>query len=79
MLPTDRRCAATGDPLRRPAWVPLTRLRGVGLNASGLVGFLKHEGMSLNHDPVFLRRAQRNEAPGMGRGGEAGASECHYS
>jgi cobalt-zinc-cadmium resistance protein CzcA len=38
---------------------------GVGLNATGLVGFLTLVGVSLNHDIVLLHRARRNEAAGI--------------
>lgn len=37
----------------------------VGLNATGLVGFLTIIGISLNHGIVLLHRAQRNETQGM--------------
>ena len=40
-------------------------ISGVGLNATGLVGFLTLIGISLNHDIVLLHRARRNEAAGM--------------
>lgn len=40
-------------------------ISGVGLNATGLVGFLTVMGISLNHGIVLLHRAQRNEAAGM--------------
>ncbi len=40
-------------------------LSGVGLNATGLVGFLTLIGVSLNHDIVLLHRARRNEAAGL--------------
>ncbi len=40
-------------------------LSGVGLNATGLVGFLAIIGIGLNHDIVLLHRARRNEKNGM--------------
>ncbi len=40
-------------------------ISGVGLDATGLVGFLTLIGISLNHDIVLLHRARRNEAAGM--------------
>lgn len=40
-------------------------ISGVGLNATGLVGFLTIIGISLNHGIVLLHRARRNEAQGM--------------
>ena len=40
-------------------------LGGVGLNATGVVGFLTLVGIGLNHDIVLLHRAGRNEAAGM--------------
>lgn len=38
---------------------------GVGLNATGLVGFLTVIGISLNHGIVLLHRARRNESLGL--------------
>jgi len=38
---------------------------GVGLNATGLVGFLAIVGISLNHGIVLLHRARRNQEQGM--------------
>ncbi|MGH8293332.1 MAG: efflux RND transporter permease subunit [Gammaproteobacteria bacterium] len=40
-------------------------ISGVGLNATGLVGFLTVIGISLNHGIVLLHRARRNETGGM--------------
>ncbi len=40
-------------------------ISGVGLNATGLVGFLTIIGISLNHGIVLLHRARRNETQGM--------------
>ncbi|MDE2346857.1 MAG: efflux RND transporter permease subunit, partial [Gammaproteobacteria bacterium] len=40
-------------------------LSGVGLNATGLIGFLTIIGISLNHGIVLLHRARRNEANGL--------------
>lgn len=40
-------------------------LSGVGLNATGLVGFLTLIGIGLNHGIVLLYRVRRNEAAGM--------------
>ena len=40
-------------------------ISGVGLNATGLIGFLTLLGVSLNHDIVLLHRARRNEASGL--------------
>ena len=40
-------------------------LGGVGLNATGVVGFLTLVGIGLDHDIVLLHRAGRNEAAGM--------------
>jgi hypothetical protein len=70
----DCRRATTGGHFRRPAWVLLTRFRGVGVNATGLVGLLTLVGMSLDRDIVLLQRARRNGARGMEREAEAGAS-----
>ncbi len=40
-------------------------LSGVGLNATGLIGFVTLIGIGLNHDIVLLHRARRNQAAGM--------------
>ncbi len=40
-------------------------LSGVGLNATGLVGFLTIIGIGLNHDIVLLHRVRQNEKQGM--------------
>ena len=40
-------------------------LSGVGLNATGVVGFLTLIGIGLRHSIVLLDRAKRNEAQGM--------------
>jgi cobalt-zinc-cadmium resistance protein CzcA len=39
-------------------------ISGVGLNATGLIGFLTLIGVSLNHDIVLLHRARKSEAAG---------------
>jgi cobalt-zinc-cadmium resistance protein CzcA len=41
-------------------------LSGVGLNATGIIGFLTLVGIGLRHSIVLLDRAKRNEAQGMG-------------
>ena len=40
-------------------------ISGIGLNATGMIGFLTLIGIGLNHDIVLLHRAQRNQAAGM--------------
>ena len=40
-------------------------LSGVGLNATGIIGFLTLIGIGLRHSIVLLDRARRNEAEGM--------------
>ena len=40
-------------------------LSGVGLNATGMIGFLTLTGIGLNHDIVLLHRARRNQTAGM--------------
>jgi cobalt-zinc-cadmium resistance protein CzcA len=40
-------------------------LSGVGLNATGIIGFLTLVGIGLRHSIVLLDRAKRNEAQGM--------------
>ena len=40
-------------------------LSGVGLNATGIIGFLTLIGIGLRHSIVLLDRAKRNEAQGM--------------
>ena len=40
-------------------------LSGVGLNATGIIGFLTLIGIGLRHSIVLLDRARRNEAAGM--------------
>ncbi len=58
ILLLDMPLALTGGALALAA-------SGVGLNATGLVGFLTVVGVSLNHDIVLLHRARHNEAAGM--------------